>query len=303
MKAWCSLACSLVVVTVASRAAAQAETPEQAAEREFVEARALVDAGNYAAACPKLARSLELDLAIGTEFNLADCLERTGQLAAAWRHFREVETTAHRVAKTEREQSAHQRATALDERIGQIQIDVPPSVDLLTLTLDGAPLSRAPDPVRVDPGQHTLLATASGREPWQASFGIVAKQRLQLRLFPADAPAVPAVAPPRSQGTTQRRIAVGVGAVGVLALAAGTVAGIVAVGKHGTANDLCAEPKRCGSHDGVSAWNDATTAGNVSTAALIGGGVVLAAGVVLWLAAPRALTRARLGPALLGGTF
>lgn len=312
MKAWRFLLCTLALVAHVSRSDAQTETREQEAERRFNEARALVDAGRYPEACPLLARSLELDPAIGTEFNLADCLEHVGQRAAAWRHFRDVETTAHRVAKTEREKGAHDRAAALDEQLGQVTVQVPADLGQVTLALDGVALTRdqleTEGGMRVEPGTHTLHATASTREPWSEQFTLAAKQHLELHAFreqpatPQPRVVLPAPAPPPKRGVVQRRIAIGVGALGVAGLAVGGVAGIFAIRDHGDARDLCPEPKQCGSRDGVAEWNRATSAGNVATAGIVAGAVVLAAGVVLWLTAPRGSVRTQ-ASTLVGGTF
>jgi hypothetical protein len=47
-------------------------------------------------------------------------------------------------------------------------------------------------------------------------------------------------------------------------------------------------PIQCSTQSGVDQWSDAAFTGNVSTVALIAGGVALAAGALLWFTAPSA---------------
>ena len=72
---------------------ARADEPDHAraaashAAALFEEGRALGKAGQWAEACDRFAESLELVPAVGTQLNLADCLEREGKLRRAWQLF------------------------------------------------------------------------------------------------------------------------------------------------------------------------------------------------------------------------
>lgn len=79
----------------------------------FDAARLLVKSGDYAEACPKFEQSLALDPGIGTEFNLADCLEHVGRTDRARGWFLDVAERAHAAGQTDREQVASERAAAL----------------------------------------------------------------------------------------------------------------------------------------------------------------------------------------------
>ncbi len=68
----------------------------------FEQGRSLVRAGKWDEACPKLAESQRLDPGIGTLYNLADCHEHVGKLAAAWVEFSEVQDQAKRSNQAER---------------------------------------------------------------------------------------------------------------------------------------------------------------------------------------------------------
>jgi hypothetical protein len=74
-----------------------------------------------------------------------------------------------------------------------------------------------------------------------------------------------------------------VGGAGVAALAVGGVIGLVAKSHYNSA-----EGESTGRHaDSVAAVNT----GNIATAVAIGGGVLAATGVVLWLTAPHSVTK------------
>ena len=69
-------------------AAAHAEPSE--ADRLFLEGRELYKAGKLEKACAKFERAHELDKGPGIVANLAECRERFGDPAEAWRLFRDA---------------------------------------------------------------------------------------------------------------------------------------------------------------------------------------------------------------------
>jgi hypothetical protein len=87
--------------------------------------------------------------------------------------------------------------------------------------------------------------------------------------------------------------------VGLVGLGVGTVFGVVALSKKSDAQNVC--PNECTTQDGVSKWHSAASTGNISTMALIVGGVGVAGGAVLWFTAPSAsATSAQVGVGLGG---
>jgi hypothetical protein len=103
--------------------------------------------------------------------------------------------------------------------------------------------------------------------------------------------------------TTQRVLAVGAGAVGVIGVGIGTYFGILTKSKLDDSNsDGNCVGNHCNS-TGTSLRNDAFTAGTISTVAFVVGAVGLAGGAVLWFTAPSPSAPrvgAAMGPA--GGT-
>src|SRR5437762_12184782 len=95
-----------------------------AAEALFREGRALMDAGNYAAACPELEESYSQDPGTGTLLALGICQEHAGHTASAWATYAEVATRAKADGRADREQAAREHMAALDPKLSHLTIEV-----------------------------------------------------------------------------------------------------------------------------------------------------------------------------------
>jgi hypothetical protein len=91
-----------------------------AAQGLFDEAKRLVAQGNVAEACPKFLASFRVDPKPGTAVNLADCFEKTGQIASAWARYLEAASLAQRAGQAEREQYAREHAATLEPRLPRL---------------------------------------------------------------------------------------------------------------------------------------------------------------------------------------
>jgi hypothetical protein len=78
----------------------------------------------------------------------------------------------------------------------------------------------------------------------------------------------------------QRTAALIVGGVGVVGIGIGSIFGLQALSKKSSAHDVC--PDRCADQSGVDKWNDAVSAGKISTIGFIVGGVGLAGAAAMW---------------------
>jgi hypothetical protein len=150
---------------------AQSETKAAVAEGLYRQARDLMAAGNYGEACPKFAESQRLDPATGTLLNLAACHEKQGKLATAWIEYSDALFAARRDGREDRVDFARQRADELEPKLSRLTLLLDAGADHagLEIELDGAALGRAVvgAPMPIDPGQHTLRASAPGKKPWQ----------------------------------------------------------------------------------------------------------------------------------------
>lgn len=318
----CFRAIGAVAVTLALSAPAVALAQPSAqdsavAQSLYDQARKLAAANQYSDACPKLEESQRLDPTPVTQFWLADCYEHVGRTASAWSSFLDLAAEARRNGgpkAEEREKVAKDRANAIQPKLTQLVIDVPAAVRVTGLVVkrDGEAVHDGQwgSPVPVDPGNHTIEASAPGKQTWtktQDVEGVGQTVTVHVDAL-ADAP----VAPPPAAGATPsgapatpeatpsssplKTVGLIVGGVGIVGLGVGTAFGVIALSKNSAANSghcggSLGGPNQCDA-TGVSDRSDAVSAGNVSTIGFVAGGVLLAGGAALWLLAPSSSVQA-----------
>src|SRR5215510_1078383 len=115
---------SLAIATVltAARAAAAEPADTSEASASFQRGRDLAKLGRFDEACVEFENSYQLDPALGTAVNLADCLERQGKLSRAWELFDMVARSSQGVQS--RARLARHRADVLDARFARVIITV-----------------------------------------------------------------------------------------------------------------------------------------------------------------------------------
>ncbi len=209
-------------------------------------------------------------------------------------------------------------ATGADLTAVKISMDGQPLVD----HIEGTAIS-------LDPGEHRFTFEAPGLPRLDKTFVIVEAmkdRRERITIGPASAPTPPpaspapplvapataappaperpAPPPPSDQesttaGNTQRTWGLVAGGVGVAALAAGGIFGVLAVGAKNGYEQHCGSnigqpPGSCDSQ-GISGHSDASTKATISTALVIGGAALAAGGAVLFFTAPRGATAPQVG--------
>jgi hypothetical protein len=134
---------------------------------------------NFAAACPKLEESQRLDPGGGTVLNLALCHEQEGRAATAWAEFIEALGIAKRDHRAARIQFAEEHIRALEPTLSRMTLVVPAGTDEpdLELRRDGALVGRAAWGMAfpVDPGEHTVEASAPDKAPWRTTVSVGAR--------------------------------------------------------------------------------------------------------------------------------
>ncbi|AKU96527.1 hypothetical protein AKJ09_03191 [Labilithrix luteola] len=145
-----------------------AQSPDElkAARELFQEAYRDEQEGRHAQALGKFQRVAQVKETAAVRYRIAAVLESLGRLREARDSFRTVaETAPASPADQPIAEDARQRADALDKRIPHLQLtlDGTPPADA-RVVVDGrpVPLSTPLEPIEVDPGEHTVSASATG---------------------------------------------------------------------------------------------------------------------------------------------
>jgi hypothetical protein len=284
----------LALSTSARAVRAQTQAELAAADASFNDALALMDAGKFAEACPKLEYSQALAPASGTLLNLADCYEQLGHAAKAWSTFSKAAELARVTNKPDREQVALGRAAALAPRIVQLIVTPPQSpTPGLEITIDGSKLPETEwrVPVALEPGPHTVGAMAPGRQAFRADLSTLSAGSSVPVRIPELAPIEPMVTQPVLEPAAPTRVdgqavaAIASATVGVAGLVAGTAFGLQSKSKHDESDRYC-EGNVCQEQRGVDLMDEARRAGNRATVSFVIGGVGLGVAGVLWFVRP-----------------
>ena len=303
-------------LTLSSQARADHRAEDKAtAQVLFDQGRAAVKQGNFSEACPKFAESQRLDPGIGTLLWLGDCYENVGQTATAWATFKEAAAAA-KLQHDNREQVARDRINKLEPTLPHVTILVreETAIPKLEILRDGVPVGTAQwgIAVPVDPGTHTIVARAPGRQDWSQTIQ-VASQKDSVDISVPELEAAPSSAgsptetsgssEPNEKGSSfrwssQYTLAIVTGAVGVLGVGLGTYFSFAAKSAYDSSNSgtppHCLD-NRCDS-TGLHDRNDAFDKAALSTALFVASAATLAGGALLYFTAPSPHTTVTVAP-------
>jgi hypothetical protein len=298
-------ACALALTTTLSTtAAAQVSAQEKAvADAFFNDGVKLMRAGNFEAACPKLAESERIDPAVGTALYLGDCFERLGKIASAQAMLQEAYDYARRrgdgraqIAKDHHDRLTPSTLAIIVDRAARVPGLVVLRDDVeVSIVMLGAALP-------ADGGAHVVVATAPHKKKFTATVVVPLKDGTVAVAIPKleDEPLVPAaynqqpitVTPPTSNGSSRRTIGLVTGIVGIGGIVLGSTAGIVATldwnASNSSDNQCNPNTTTCLTQHGIDLRASAQSWATVSTVGFIAGGVILGAGIILLITAPRA---------------
>jgi hypothetical protein len=312
---------SVVVVALLFHAATSSAQPARdpaLAEELFKSAQACLAANDWQCACPKFSASMDADPSVSTQINVAKCLEHDGKLTLAWAALQDAIKLNRTIAypdETRRAklgEYAQKTLDALEKRVPKIRIVVAGHPEGLAVQRDGSalPIAALGEPIRVDPGEHEIVAEAPGyakeRRVMKLSEGQVEEVSITLTKAVAGAPANPSITPSGApaEGTpapdagaagpvssTQKIAGWSVFGVGIAGLGAGGILGIVTLSKSHAADssDACLHPTNDTNITACNSQRDAARGFQTGgIAAAVVGGLVAAAGVVIVATAPRA---------------
>ncbi len=302
-----------LIVCVAARAHAQAPSEADVA---FKKGRELLKAGKYAEACVEFEKSESLDPQLGTRYNIAQCDEKTGKLAAALELYREL---ADKDTNAQRKHISADAAAALDKRVPrvQLQIDNPPPGLVVKLGERTVPCTGNKCEVRVDRGHYEAVASSAGYTTARASVDVDAEGATvivklvltksadhdDLGVGPEHAHAqVEAQRQPTAPPTSHRKLYASVAmGVGGAAIATGVVFGVLAHGNWNDAKAACGGSTSCPDSASLAKANSLRDSANskatIATVLFVAGGIAAGAGVVLYVTAPSSEHAVAVAPA------
>lgn len=273
------------MVTAASPASAQGD--KATAETLFQTGITLMTEGKYAEACPKFLESQRADPSSGTLLNLASCYEKVGKTASAWATYKEAVALARSLGQADREATAHARIAALEPKLSTLRIDAG-DIPGLVIKQDGRDVGRASlgVPVAVDPGQHTITASAPGHDDWSATVTVGTDADTKTITIPPlrkktifSSATADADQPEHASGSTLRTAGFIVGGVGIGAIGAGAVLCGISIHEKNEAAPLC--PNKLCSVEGQTRIHAATDKAIAGTIALGAGVAAVGAGAVM----------------------
>jgi hypothetical protein len=244
-----------IAVSIAAISLGARTVHAQAAEAEamFSEGVKAMDAGNFAEACAAFEASNNLDPRAGTLLRLAECREKTHQLASAWTAYKDALARAKDPRKHD---AAAAKVAELEPKLSHVTIVVTdPRIDGLHITRDGKPVDAVTwgRALPVDGGTYKLVATAPGRVEWTTTLEVPAEggnvearvptlAAIAVKLVPAPHVVAHDDTPSRPRFTPRRKLAIGAAAGGAATLLAGITLGVIGKGKHDDAFKLCPDP-------------------------------------------------------------
>ncbi len=273
--------------------AAPPDADHAAAVESFRRGTQLVEAGKLQEAVDAFRDALQREPAsVGARLDLADCYEKIGAPASAWREY--VITGAYaRKAGDAREAMARSSAAALEARLLVVKL-VGPASSATQIHIDGDPVAEeivARGSFAVSPGRHRVEITEPGKRPISVDLGGAAGETRALAIaFESEPPPARAHAEPRvpaARGSAQTTWGLLLGGVGLAGVGVGAAFGGLALSKRSTLESESHDPS-VGSTRFYGDRSNADTLAAVSTAGFIVGGVALAGGIALLATAPSA---------------
>jgi len=214
-RAWlvaAALSLAIVPPVIAPREASAQQTIDAARARElFREAMALIAGGDYASALSKLQQVATFKSTPQVRFNIGVCQEKLGRLVVALGEYRIALADAEQDKNAKKVVEEATRAIQeLEPRLPVLNLQRGAGADLATVSVDGKELtdSQVSSPILLDPGVHTIEATAEGyakfrkqlrvSEREKATFEIVMTKGETPVAVPTASAAPPASAAPSS---------------------------------------------------------------------------------------------------------
>lgn len=303
MRSILSIALLVVLSVVSARAWAEPTAPERETARTLViSGRQKRAEGHVSEALADFERAHAIMHVPTTALELGSTQEKAGKLVDARATLLESlrkppqpgEPEAYRRARI----AAKKLADEIAPRLATLTIEVPEGT---TVRLDDVELSPSSlrGPLKVDPGRHAIVATASGREKRrqvELAEGEARSVELPMPQVPDDGrdrATKPEAAKPRYEERTNPLVWLGLG-VGAAGIATGLVTGYFAVKIHSDVEGRCVDGIVCppATHDDIAQGKTFATVSTVSFVVVAAAVAVFAYGIFSPKRVPIAATAA-----------
>jgi hypothetical protein len=222
----------------------------QSAEEQFVEAQALFDNGDFAAALPLFEGAFAVSGSPNARLMVARSLAKLGKTVQAYDEMAATVADARERAKTEPRYAETRDAAAaelalLENKVAKLIIAVPDSTVSLRVKLDDTDLtdSRIGVPITVEPGDRKIVALSEGKADFEREVSLSAGETKTVTIVFDDAAPVDPEEEPDTGGGVElgeiRMAGIGVAALGVVGLVAFAVTGSMARARHKQLEDEC----------------------------------------------------------------
>ena len=259
------------------------------AREQFGQALALQTAGDWAGALALLKEVAAVKSTPQVRFNMALCEEKLGKLVAALGDYELAASDARAEKADQVAEEVESRRESLGKRIPKITVKRGSGAEAASVAIDGVSLGdqMIGQPMPIDPGPHTVEATAPGFKLFRKSMRVAEQQSesIEIVLEPE-----PVAATPVANGGGNARAGQGrspvygyvIGGIGIASLGASGVFFGLRASKISSLDKVCPPPDRqCPSHaqqSDIDAGKLDTTIANVTLAvgvAAVAGGLVL----------------------------
>ncbi|MEO8797916.1 MAG: hypothetical protein ABI551_08530 [Polyangiaceae bacterium] len=265
------------------------------ADARFHEGLAFVQAGQYEQARLAFEQAYAISKDPTTLFNLALAEMKTGHEVEALRHFREFKRDP------KAKQSDIPQCDALIQRMEaqtcQIDLQTTPGAQILVDGKKWGEEAPTQDPIDVGEGVHTIRVQLGAQ--WASKDVNATKgQRITITLKvgvdegPGHTTEPPPAVAEKSTAFPPPTGAIILGGIGLVGIGVGVGFGVDALGAKSSGQDAekahpCANPASAACADVNSQHDHATRSALISNIGFIGGGALVAGGIVWWLVAPR----------------
>ena len=283
MKRVIGLAALALGLLFAAPAAADLSPKEEAKRTQlFKEGRSLFDEGKWQEAAERFRAVVEMRSAPKALIALAASEEKLGHLGEAKRLYERAREEAQAAKLPKDVDEAATRLRELLPRVPRIAVKVPSSVGDATIQIDGKPAEIQFGDADVDPGEHTVTVTASGRKEFREVVTVAEGERKEVQAVLDPLQDEPPPPPPEPESSPPPVGAIILAGVGVGAGAAGAVLWVMARNKEAEIEKACGGVKQCPANLKPDA--DAAATKIIIGDVLVGvGGAAIIGGGIWWL--------------------